>query len=71
MGGEKSKNRDRSKVKRRKSDRPPPTLTIIGVEQGGEVVECQLQFGLVQRVSFKFNRDCDQPDDIAANLVRC
>ena len=42
----------------------------MGVDQDGEVVECQLESGLVSKVSFKFNRDCDRPDDIAALLVR-
>ena len=70
VGGDKSKKRNRSKIRRKKSDRPPPRLTIIGVDQDGEVVECQLESGLVSKVSFQFNRDCDRPEDIAALLVR-
>ena len=46
-----------------------PRLTIINIEQHGEVVECQLETAKHSAVTFKFNRDDDQPIEIAENLV--
>ena len=48
-----------------------PRLSVINLEQNGELVECQMEIkNGGSSVSFKFNRDNDQPEDIAENLVR-
>ena len=68
--GEKSKRKERSKIKRKKTiDKQAPKLTIINIEQQGEVVECQMETAKHPCVSFKFNRDDDEPGDIAQTLV--
>jgi len=48
-----------------------PRLSVLNIEQEHEeqVVECQLETGKHSSVSFKFNCDADQPEDIADNLV--
>jgi len=50
---------------------PAPKLKFVNVamENGIEIVECQLETARHQSVSFKFSRFTDQPDDIAANMV--
>ncbi len=68
--GEKGKRKERPKTKRKKTDKGMPRLSIQSIEQDGEVVECQLETGKHSVVSFKFNRDDDQPEDIAHNLVK-
>lgn len=68
--GEKStKKKERPKTRRKKQEPRMPKLSIIDVQQHGEVVECSLETGKHSTVSFKFNRDDDQPEDIASNLV--
>ena len=64
-----SKKKERPKSRRKKQEQRMPKLSIINVQQQGEVVECSLETGKHSTVSFKFNRDDDQPEDIAANLV--
>ena len=62
--------KDRPKAKRKKvPDKQMPRLMIFGLEQGGEVVECQLETAKHSFITFKFNRDDDQPAEIAENLV--
>jgi hypothetical protein len=65
------KKKDRSSKLRRKKQEAQrmPRLCIIDVQHKGEVVECSLETGKHSTVSFKFNRDDDQPEDIASNLV--
>ena len=46
-----------------------PRVSIINIEQGGEVVECQMEGANCSTVSFKFNPDDDKPGEIAENLV--
>ena len=47
-----------------------PRLSVINVEQNGELVECQMEIkNGASSVSFKFNRDNDNAEDIADNLV--
>ena len=47
-----------------------PRLSVINVEQNGELVECQMEVkNGASSVSFKFNRDNDKAEDIADNLV--
>lgn len=69
IGGEKSKKRDKSKTKRKKTDRPMPRLSIISIDEDGGLVECQLETSKQSAVSFRFSRDNDQPDEIADSLV--
>lgn len=66
-GGEIAKRRERSKLRRRRTEHLMPRLTIVGVE--GEVIECQLETSKQSTVSFKFSQHDDHPDDIADNLV--
>ena len=69
-GTEKSaRKKERPKSRRKKVEQRMPKLSIINVQQQGEVLECSLETGKHSTVSFKFNRDDDQPEDIAANLV--
>lgn len=65
--GEKSgkKKHDGKKPKRKK---PAPKLTIINAN--GEEVECLLETAKHSTITFKFNPNDDQPEDIADNLVR-
>jgi len=63
------KKKDRQKTKRKKTERKVPRVTIISIEQGGEVVECQMEGANCSTVSFKFNPDDDKPSEIAENLV--
>ena len=68
--GDKGKKKEKPKTKRKKvHERQIPRLTIINIEQDNEVVECQLETAKHSTVTFKFNRDDDQPSEIAANLV--
>ncbi len=46
-----------------------PRLTILRIDPDGEVVECQLETAKHSAINFKFNREDDQPSEIAANLV--
>jgi len=59
---------DRSKQRRKKSEKLP-RLKILGMENGGEVVECLLESGKHSTVVFKFSPDVDKTDDIADSLV--
>ena len=73
-GGDKSKRKDRPKIKRKKThehEKKMPRLAIIGIEQEAEVVECQMETAKHSAVTFKFNYDTDQPSEIANNLVSC
>ena len=74
LGTSEKRKKDRPKSRRKKTaaaeQRGIPKLSIINVQQQGEVLECSLETGKHSTVSFKFNRDDDQPEDIAANLVR-
>lgn len=64
------KKKDRPKAKRKKvPDKQMPRLVIFGLEQECEVVECQLETAKHSFITFKFNRDDDQPAEIAENLV--
>ena len=65
----KKKDRQRGKRKVKGHDHRMPRLTIIGIEQNGEVVECQLETAKHSAVTFKFNREDDEPSVIADNLV--
>ena len=48
-----------------------PRLTVTGLEKEGDayMVECQLETNTLSVVTFKFNSQEDQPDEIAANFV--
>ena len=65
------RKKDRPKTKRKKTSdkQQAPKLTILSLEQEGEVVECQMETAKHAFVSFKFNLEDDQPADIADNLV--
>ena len=67
LHGEKSKKKDKSKMKKKKFEKPK--LCIIGLTQENEVVECQLETAKNHTVNFKFNCDEDTPHEIADNLV--
>ena len=71
QGSEKTgKRSEKKRPKRRKTtERHMPKLTIINMENGGDVVECHLDTAKYSSVTFKFNCDDDQPGDIASNLV--
>ena len=66
---EKARKKERQKSKRKKTERKVPRVSIINIEQGGEVVECQMEGANCSTVSFKFNPDDDKPSEIAENLV--
>ena len=59
---------DRSKPRRRKSDKLPK-LKILSIQPGGDVVECLLEAGKHSTVTFRFSVDVDRPEDIADSLV--
>ena len=62
--------REKSKRSKKIQERQQmPRLTIKNLEQNGEVVECQLETAKHSAINFKFNREDDQPSDIAENLV--
>ena len=68
--GDDKKKKERPKSKRKKPhDRQIPRLTVLNLEDDGEMVECQLETAKHSAVIFKFNRENDQPDEIADNLV--
>ena len=46
-----------------------PKLSIMNIEQEGEIIECALEIGKHSTVTFKFNLEDDQPEDIAKMLV--
>ena len=64
----KSKKKEKPKPKHKKSERAPK-LTNIDLDKTLEVVECQLDTSKHSTVTFKFNKDDDQPVDIAQTLV--
>ena len=68
---DKGKKKERPKAKRKKTEKVFPRLSVLNIEQehDEQVVECQLETGKHSSVSFKFNCDADQPEDIADNLV--
>ena len=66
--GERSRKKDKAKMKRKKAaDRP--RLFIIGLTTDQEIVECQLETAKNHTVNFRFNCDEDTPRDVANYLV--
>ena len=71
----KTKKDRTSKGKRKKTSNVEKSmlrLTVIEIQREGdsEMVECQLETTTMSFVTFKFRTTEDQPDEIAANLVR-
>ena len=65
----KTKKKERTKSKRKKlAEKNIPKLSILNIEQEGELVECALEIGK-HSITFKFNLEDDQPEDIAKMLV--
>ena len=63
------KRKDRVKHRKKKGISKLPKLTLINLDQEGEIVECQLETSAQSTVSFKFSRIVDSPAEIAQNLV--
>ena len=58
------------KTKRRKTNERYPRVIILSYEDDDQEVECRLELGLANSITFKFALENDEPDEIAENLVR-
>lgn len=69
-GKDDKKKKDRTKTKRKKgTEKQMPRLMLVSLSENNEEVECQLETAKHSFITFKFNRDDDQPSEIADNLV--
>ena len=63
------KKKEKPKSKHKKATEKAPKLIIIDLDREAEVVECQLEASKHSTITFKFNKDDDQPGEIAETLV--
>jgi hypothetical protein len=69
MSGQPLDKKKKLKSKRRKTSDKYPRLIVLSYEEEEMEVECKLELGVNNSITFKFAVENDEPEEIADNLV--